>query len=357
MCSSRNPEFHFLVGGISLEIFPSLIDDMRMSTVKALSFSKFGRPAEVLELTERELTQPGPGEATLRVLAAPIHPSDFGIILGKYGQLPELPAIAGREGVGEVVEVGDGVESVTVGNRVVIPKSAGSWQTFATVKAEDLFVLPDDIPVEMAAMVMVNPPTAWRLLRDGHLNNGDWVIQNAANSAVGIHVIQMARHLGLKTLNVVRREELIEPLKKLGGDVVVLEDSGYEKKISELTNGEPVMLALNSVGSESAIRLVRSLSPGGLHITFGAMQFDPVRLPTRELIFEGITMKGFWMDKWYRTQCKARIQIMFDKVFDLMRKGVVRPVIEAEYSLDQYKEAIETAGKPRLGKVLFRFDR
>ncbi|MGC9452027.1 MAG: MDR family NADPH-dependent oxidoreductase [Oceanipulchritudo sp.] len=328
-----------------------------MERSKALVYESTGKPAEVLGLVEREVTEPGPGEVLLRILAAPVHPSDFGMILGKYGRLKSLPAVGGREGVAEVVRTGKEVEDLAVGDRVSVPADIGSWQTLAVAPAADLFPLPGDIPLEMAAMATINPPTAWRLLRDSGLQEGDWVVQNAANSAVGLHVIEMARHLGLKTLNVVRREELLEPLKERGGDVVVLEDSGYEKKVGEFTGGAPVKLALNSVGGESAIRLIRALDAEGLHITFGAMQFEPVRFPTRALIFEGIRLSGFWMDKWYRMQSKARVQIMFDKIFDLMRKGIICPAIAAEFSLDEYGEAVAAAGKPRLGKILFRPDR
>ena len=327
-----------------------------MQTAQALKFKSFGDPLEVIELEEIKVRDPGPGEVLLRVLASPIHPSDFGIILGKYGRLPDLPAVAGREGVGEVVEMGTGVQDLSPGDRVAVPKDVGTWQTLVTVPAEGLFKMPESLPVDLAAMAMVNPPTAWRLLRDSGIANSDWVIQNAANSAVGLSVIEMSRHLGLKTINVVRREELIEPLKKLGADVVVLEDSGYEKKVADLTGGEPVRLALNSVGGESAIRLVRSLSEGGVHVTFGAMQFETVRFPTRELIFSDVEMRGFWMDKWMREQSKQRAQVMFDKIFDLMKKGIVKPLTEASYPIDQYKEALKASRQPRLGKILFRFD-
>jgi trans-2-enoyl-CoA reductase len=323
---------------------------------KALVYEKFGLPGEVIEVREHPVAGPSEGEVLLRVLAAPVHPSDFGMVLGKYGQLKELPAIGGREGVAEVVQVGEGVTELAPGQRVVVPKEMGSWQSHGVAKAEGLFKVPNDIPVEMAAMVTVNPPTAWRLLRDSGLAGGDWVIQNAANSAVGLHVIEMARHLGLKTLNVVRRPELVDRLLEHGGDVVVLEDSGYEKKVAELTGGQPVKLALNSVGGESAIRLVNALSPDGVHITFGAMQFEAVRYPTRALIFNGIQMKGFWMDKWLRSHSQPRIQIMFDKIFDLMRKGVVAPSVDSTYSITDYKTAFERAGQPRSGKVLFRFE-
>ncbi|HSH08796.1 MAG TPA: 2-enoyl thioester reductase domain-containing protein, partial [Oceanipulchritudo sp.] len=262
-----------------------------MKLSKALVYKEFGKPVDVIQLDERTVADPGPGEVLLRILASPVHPSDFGMILGKYGRLKTLPAIAGREGLAEIAALGQDVTDFQVGDRVMVPDEMGAWQTCGTVPAKGLFRVPADIPVEMAAMVSVNPPTAWRLLRDSGLTEGDWVVQNAANSAVGLHVIEMAQHLGLKTLNVVRRAELLEPLLKHGADHVVLEDSGYEKQVREITGGQPVMLALNSVGGESAIRLVNALSTGGTHVTFGAMQFEAVRFPTRALIFEGITMK------------------------------------------------------------------
>jgi trans-2-enoyl-CoA reductase len=326
-----------------------------MQVSKALVYNEFGAPSQVLRLEERPVGTPGYGEVKVRLLAAPIHPSDIGMVLGKYGQLAQLPAVGGREGVAEIIETGEGVTRYKIGDRAVVPTSTGSWQTCAVVPVDKLFRVPSDIPVEIAAMSMVNPPTAWRLLRDNDLQEGDWVVQNAANSAVGLHVIEMARHFGLKTLNVVRREELIDPLKKLGADVVVLEDSGYEKKVAELTGGSNVKLALNSIGGESAIRLVNALSPDGTHITFGAMQFEAVRYPTRALIFNNITMKGFWMDKWFRAQSEARRTIMYDKLFDLMRKGIVKASVDATYPLEDYREAFARVAQPRLGKVLFRF--
>lgn len=324
-----------------------------MEQAKALMYSEYGKPGEVLQVEHRSVAEPGEREVSLKILAAPIHPSDMGMILGKYGNLAELPAVAGREGVAEVVQTGAGVTEVAEGDRVMVPRGTGSWQSRCTVPAEGLFPVPAEVPTEMAAMCTVNPPTAWRLLRDAHIEEGSWVVQNAANSAVGLHVIQMARYLGLRTLNVVRREELVEPLKQRGADVVVLEDSGYEKRIQELTGGERVLLALNSVGGESAIRLVKALSPGGQHVTFGAMTFEQVRFPTRDLIFENKTLRGFWMDRWYRENSENRVRIMFDKVFDLMAQGVVKAEVEARYPLDQFREALAASAKPRLGKVLF----
>lgn len=324
-----------------------------VNTAHALTYAAHGKPREQLRLEERPLPSPGPGEVKLRMLAAPIHPSDFGQILGNYGKLRDLPAVAGREGVGEVIEVGPMVAELSQGDRVRLPEDRGTWQSGLVVAAAGLMKIPNEVPLDMAAMAFVNPPTAWRVLRDQHLDKGAWVVQNAANSAVGLFVIQMARHLGLKTLNVVRRPELVEPLQKLGGDVVVLEDSGYEDKVEEYTGGARPGLALNSVGGESALRLIKVLGNGGTHITFGAMSFEPIRFPTRQLIFNDIRLTGFWMDRWYRQQTPERTQVMFDNLFHLMREGTITAPVAARFRLDQFAEALAAAQSPRLGKVLF----
>lgn len=324
-----------------------------MCALKALIYETTGEPEEVLKLVELAEKSVGSGEVRLRMLAAAVHPSDFGMIGGSYGRLKELPAVAGREGVAEIVEVGPDVEEFNTGTRVMIPQETGTWQTEAVVPAKGLFAIPSEIPIEQAAMATINPPTAWRLLRDAHLEEGDWVIQNAANSAVGIHVIQMAKHLGLKTVNIVRREELIEPLKELGADVVVLEESGYEKKMPELIGKGRILLALNSIGGESAMRMIKVLADGGRHITFGAMSFEKVRFPTRFLIFNNVQLGGFWMDKWYKDNSEARSRIMFNKVFDLMDRGVVSAPVSGKFRLEEFKDAIAAAKSPRLGKILF----
>lgn len=320
----------------------------------ALRHHSFGEPASVLQLETIEHPEPASRQVLVKMLLAVINPSDFGQLNGSYGKLRTLPAVAGREGVGEIVAIGPNVSEFKVGDRVRFPEQAGAWQTFAVANVDELIGVPADVPLEMAAMAWINPPTAWRLLRDSHLGLGDWVIQNAANSAVGLFVIQLAKHLGLHTVNVVRREELLSPLKKLGGDVVVLDNDDYPKKIKELTGGSIIRLGLNSIGGESGIRLIKSLGEGGRMVTFGGMAFEPVRWPTRYLIFNDISCTGFWMDRWLRLHSKQRAQIMFDKLFKLMSEGHVFAPVEATYPLSKFKEAIAHAQQPKLGKVLLR---
>lgn len=318
----------------------------------ALIYNDFGPPDEVLGQEERALPALTANAARIRLLAAVIQPSDLGMIGGSYGKLKSLPAVAGREGVAEVVELGANVTGVKVGDWVRFPEEQGVWQSEWVVPAKDLWVVPNDLPVEMAAMSFINPPTAWRLIRDANLQEGDWILQNAANSAVGQFVIQMAAILGFKTLNVVRNPEMIKPLENLGADIVVMEDSGYEKKVDELTTNGGIRLALNSVGGMSAIRQIRALGFGGRQVTFGAMTSEEVRFPTRQLIFNKVELGGFWLDLWYRQNSRERGQIMLDRLYALMREGKLKAPVAAKFPLSQWRAALRENSKSRLGKVL-----
>jgi len=324
--------------------------------IQALRYERHGLPAEVLEAATLELPRPGPGEALVAMRCAAIHYSDLGLINGTYGKLKILPAIAGREGVGEVVAlVGPGVSGVKVGMRVRMPEEAGVWREAVVAKAAELFPIPAGVPDEQAAMAFINPPTAWRMLHDFvKLERGDWLIQNAGTSAVGVLVAQLSRHLGLNCLSVVRDVAAAKRLKENGATVVVAEDSGYEKEPKKLTGGAPIKLALNAVGGESVGRLCRALAPGGMVVTYGGVTAEPVRFPTRSLIFNDIQLRGFWLDGWVRSHPAKETQAMYEKLLGLLRDGVLAQPIVARYPLAQWHGALEHAFRAgKGGKVIF----
>src|SRR5262249_58139062 len=128
------------------------------------------------------------------------------------------------------------------------------WREAVAVKASELVAVPPEIDPLPASMLKINPLTAWGLLH-GYvdLNRGDWVIQNAANSGAGRAVIEIAHELGFKTVNVVRRAELVDDLRAEGSDVVLVDHEKLRDEVKAATNGAPIRLALNSVGGDSAL--------------------------------------------------------------------------------------------------------
>ena len=321
---------------------------------KAICHHEFGQPLDVLRLENVQQAEPQTGEVRVRLLAATINPSDYGMIGGSYGRLRELPAVAGREGVGVVEAIGRGVTRVGVGARVRFPE-AGAWQETACMAAADVLLVPADVPVDQAAFSFINPPTAYCLLQKMvDLAPGSWVLQNAGNSTVGLAVIQMAKVLGFKTISQVRRKELIAPLKALGADHVVIEGSGWAKQVNELTGGEPIQLALNSIGGASASDQIKALGEGGTQVTFGAMVADLVRFPTRFLIFNDVRLVGFWWDQWSQKAGAQGLNQVMSAVYAMMRDGSLKLPVEATYSFAEYEAAVKHDQQPRLGKILLK---
>src|SRR5205814_3946929 len=139
------------------------------------------------------------------------------------------------------------------GTQVILPHEIGTWREAVTVPGNKLVAAPNEIEPEQAAMLKINPMTAWRMLHDFvKLQPGDWVIQNAANSAAGRAVIAIARELGLNTVNIVRRAEVVEELRVQGGDVVLIDGEALRDNVKESTGGAPIRLGLNAVGGDSA---------------------------------------------------------------------------------------------------------
>ena len=327
----------------------------KLLQILALRYEYHGLPADVLELVAQDLRVPGAGEVLVAFRRGAIHYSDLGLINGTYGKARDLPVVAGREGVGEVVAVGPGMAAPTIGTLVRMPEEAGVWCEAVVAKAADLWVIPEGVPVEQAAMAFINPPTVWRMLHDFvKLERGDWVIQNAGTSAVGVLVAQLAKHLGLNCLSVVREAGVAKTLLAAGAAVVVAEDSGYEKDVKKLTGGAPIKLALNAVGGESVGRLCRAVAAGGVVVTYGGVTAEPMRFPTRYLIFNDIQLRGFWLDRWVRRHPAGEVDAMMAEIFGLLREGVLSQPVAARYPLGEWRMALEHAFRAgKGGKVVF----
>jgi len=327
-------------------------------TINAAVYEKHGNPADVLHVETRPWPTPAEDEAVVKMRAAPINPADLNQIEGKYPVRPELPATPGFEGAGTVVDAGANVKGLTSGALVILPHNVGTWRDAVAVKAGDLVVVPDGIEPVQAAMLKINPLTAWRLLHDYvNLRKGDWLIQNAANSAAGRDVIQIARELGYKTVNVVRRAEVVDELRAEGGDVVSLDGDNLREEVKRATGGASIRLGLNSVGGDSALRLANCLAPGGTLVSFGAMSLQPLKIPTGLLIFKDLRFRGIWINKWYDNATPSERVEAFRPLFDMAARGLLKTKIDKAYRLGEVKAAVAHAAQgKRSGKIIFEFE-
>lgn len=317
----------------------------------ALRFHQFGKPADVLRLEPLELPALAGGEVRLKMLAAPVNPADLNFIEGTYGVKPELPAVPGIEGCGEVVESRS--PDFTPGDRAILLRRAGSWATHVQLSADHMFKLPAGLDPQQAAMLKVNPATAWRLLTGfGQPEPGAWIVQNAANSAVGRCVIVVAKSLGLRTMNLVRRAELREELRALGADEVVTDDDDGLAAAKSVLGRECPGLAFNCVGGESALRLMNLLAPGGTHVTYGAMARRPLTVPNGLLIFKDLQLRGLWVTKWIESAPREELAAVYSKLAGLMLGGDLLLPVDSSLPLSGIAEALDRIAGARAGKVL-----
>ncbi len=327
-----------------------------MSKVRAIIIREHGEPQFVAKMETVDLPAPAASEVRLRVKFSPINPADINVLEGKYPIRPELPGTPGVEGVGLVEECGAGVTGFAPGDAVLLPHRFGAWREAGNASAQDLVKIGSDVPLEQAAMLRINPATALVMLRNFvALQPGEWIVQNAANSAVGRCVIRLARHFGWGTVNVVRRAELADELKAEGADVVLVEGEKISAGIKAATGGAPLRLALNAVGGDSATRLAGALAPGGTIATYGAMARQPLKIPNGQLIFQDIAWRGFWISRWYQQVGETAGNALLAELASLAASGVIATPIEAVYPLDQIAEALTHAQRAqRGGKILLR---
>ncbi|HJX97800.1 MAG TPA: 2-enoyl thioester reductase domain-containing protein [Chthoniobacterales bacterium] len=326
-------------------------------TIKTIVYETHGKPAEVLQVKTEPWPKPAADEALVEMRAAPINPANINAIEGKYPAQREVPAVPGMEGAGVVVEIGADVKTIQKGALVILPHNIGTWREAVAVKASELIAVPPEIDPVQASMLKINPLTAWRLLHDYvDLARGDWVIQNAANSGAGRAVIQIARELGFKTVNVVRRAELIEELRTEGGDVVLVDHEKLRDEVKSATNGAPIRLGLNSVGGDSALRLANCLAFGGTLVSFGAMSLQPLKIPTGLLIFKDLRFRGIWINYWYDHATVQERMAAFNPIFEMAKRGLLRTKVEKAYAIDDAKAAVAHAmHDKRGGKIIFKF--
>ena len=326
--------------------------------ILAAVYERHGNPADVLHVESRPWPTPAAGEAIVQMRAAPINPADLNQIEGKYPIRAELPATPGFEGAGVVIDIGATVPNVAPGALVILPHNVGTWRDAVAVKADELVVVPAGIEPVDAAMLKINPMTAWRLLHDYvDLEKGDWLIQNAANSAAGRAVVQIAHELGYKTVNVVRRAELIDELHAEGGDVVLVDGENLREEVKAATSGAPIRLGLNAVGGDSALRLANCLAPESTLVTYGAMSLQPLKIPNGLLIFKDLRFRGIWINKWYDNATIQERMDAFRPLFEMAKHGLLRTKVEKTYPLVEAKAAvIHAAQGKRGGKIILEFE-
>src|ERR1700730_16041942 len=327
--------------------------------MRQLQLIAHGEPSDVIKLNT--VSEPALSQADLLISmeASPLNPSDFLFVRGMYGVRPAFPSSVGAEGVGRVAKIGSKVDVALRGKRVLIIPTyeQGTWAEQVVAPVRNLVPMSDEADPLQLSMIGINPATAYLLLnRYVSLMPGDWIGQTAANAAMGQYIIALAKLAGVKTLNVVRREEAAEQVRQWGGDRVVLQGSNLHKDIEEALDGKKLSLVLDTVGGSPVRELAKSLKTGGSIVVYALQSGQFPAVPPGEFIYRGLSLHGFWLINWIRNAPRTEIQDAYQKLADIVVDGSLAAAVEHVYPLEQFKEAFEQSLRPnRSGKILFKF--
>lgn len=326
--------------------------------MKALIQTDYGDPGKVLELRD-DVPEPeaGAGQVVIDMEAAVVQAADARTVLGADGFRKKLPRTPGYEGVGRICAVGSGVTGLDVGMRVFAPLGAGTYRERVAVGAAGLSLAPEGDPVQVA-LLSLTPTTAYLMLHDfATLAPDDWVLQNAANSPVGRMIIQLARELKVRVVNVVKSSPVIGELKEIGAGAVLLDADDLWDRVKAITQGAAIRLAFDAVGGAATARIASCLVDEGVVVNYGAMTGEPCHLPSEMLGARGIRLCGMSLPRQLARHTPEECQAVSARIGEMLAARRLQARVAGTYELGNSIEAIRhamTAGDKRYGKVVIR---
>jgi len=305
---------------------------------KAIRIYEFGGP-DVLRWEEVDVPDPGEGEVQIRHTAIGLNFIDTYHRTGLYPV--DLPTGLGSEATGIVEAVGPGVTGVAVGDRVVYAGTpANSYSEIRNIAAWLLVPVPDDMPDEQAAAVLLKGLTAWYLLRRSYrVNKGDAILLYAAAGGVGSLTSQWAKHLGATVIGVVSTDEKAELARTNGCEHIVMsDDADIPGTVKGLTGGEGVAAVYDSVGRDTFFASLDSLRPHGTMVTFGNSSgpvdsFAPAELAKRGSLY--VTRPILF----HFVNTREKLLHACDELFDIVHSGAVSISIGQQYALKDAAKA------------------
>jgi len=292
------------------------------------------------------------------MLAMTINPADLLQIDGLYGVRLKLPYVPGHEGVGIVLETAADVSGLMPGALVLPGGPGGRWSDELIVSHRHLEIIDGDADLFQSAMLKANPPTAWLLLK--HivcLPANAYVIQNAANSAVGQCIRQLAAQSGVRVINIVRRADAIDP-RSLGIEHWIVDDGldalSLAAAVKSCAGDHPRVLAIDALGGQATGKLAACLDDGGTVVIYGLLSGEPAAVDLHELVFRDIRVRGFWLARWFSNPVQIKqVKDAYAELVVLMKERALHINVEASYPLTSVQDALVHAARPgRAGKIL-----
>jgi NADPH:quinone reductase-like Zn-dependent oxidoreductase len=269
--------------------------------MRAVVITKHGGP-DVLQVQEREDPQAGPGQVRVAVRAAGINFADLMARSGIYPDAPPLPSVVGYEVAGEVESVGEGVEGLAPGDRVIAGTRFGGYAELVAVDQGQVLPLPDGMSYEQGAALVVNYATAYAgLVVMGGLREGERMLIQAAAGGVGIAAIQVARDIGAEIFGTASARKH-EAIRAQGCDHPIDYHSvDFAEEVMRITNGEGVDVVMDAIGPTSFRRSYRILRQGGRLIMFGLAEVQSGERRNLPELVKGLARMPLATVPWWKS--------------------------------------------------------
>ena len=317
-----------------------------------------GRP-ESVAIADIPKPTPGPGEVLVKVAASPINPSDLAFLSGLYGFKKPLPATPGFEGSGTVVDNGSGLMAGYLrGKRVACtaadPKiSGGMWAEYVVTSAQLCVPLAKHVTDDQAAMMLVNPLSAWALVDIARHRGDRAIVQTAAASALGRMVIRLCLRFQIPLINIVRRSDQVDLLRHEGSEHVLNSaDPNFDDALRDLARKHSATVAFDAVAGELTARVLGAQPKHSRMLVYGGLSLSAVQIDPGSLIFEGKTVEGFWVSDWLARQSFVNKLRLSQRIQSLIATDL-KSEVRAKVPLDQAAGAIQQyARNMTVGKIL-----
>ena len=318
--------------------------------MKAVRLNEFG-DVDVLRFEETPEPKPRADQVLIKVDSAGVNYADVMRRKGGYPG-PDLPSTMGLEAAGSVVQVGENVNGISVGQRVMVMGPGGQAE-YMSVNANFVFPYPETLdPVEAGGMPIVFL-TSYHLLKSrGQVQAGDTVLVQAGASGVGSVAIQLAKAWGAKVIATASTQEKLDLAESLGADVAInYATQDFESAVQEQTGGHGVELVLECVGGEVLEKSVRCVAPYGRLITYGNASGVPANLASADIFGANRTVIGFSMGR--TTPGILDHKAAMAEIFPIIAEGRVRLVVDQVLPMSRVAEAHQhLSARGTKGKVI-----
>lgn len=325
--------------------------------MRSATYNNFGKPSDVLSINDAPTPEPKDNEVRIKTILSSIHNHDLVTIKGEYGNKPDMPATGGSEAVGTIDALGKDVEDLKEGQRVVVSGVQGTWAEYFIAPAKSVIPIPDAIDDEMAAQLIAMPMSALLLIEFLNIEPGQWIIQNAANGAVGESMAMLAPERNINTINLVRSKESEQELIELGitKNNVVTDNDNWKERVQKIVGDAKISGAVDAVGGKSGGELLSLLGKHGAMASLGSMSGEPLMLNPSNLIFNLTQVKGFWASDLMQEISADDMQRLMKELIEHAASGKLKLPTGGIYNLDDIQKAVsDDVQSNKKGKVLVK---